>query len=488
MRNIFIRMNQGCARALTARRLRSRGLVLAGLLMLAPTLLLAQWKPPAEVPREEVVRMSEAVLSLPDIKLKESEDIVRVRVHDMDWDVGGMVFEPEDASRIPTGPDGRKIGIFMLHGGGGDHRELIPRARLVASKFGYKVVTMTYPGQLYFPDPSRRWPGDTINADGTFRMPYYTRDSVITHDQYEPRRVKGFNKYGTMILACAKPDTEFYARMSSWPVAFEESGKALMAKHLPASAYSIYIHGHSTGGPFSFMFTQRVPNIVGVVGIENSPFGYIMRVQMRNDGDSSGRTIGDLPFECLNIRTWRDRARYAGIEALMQQGPEALLELPVLMEKVLEQSEGGDSRPSIKAQTPIHFGSTHQLAQMARAAAKRLKLNAVETNRLIDKYVFYSREMWGDGVKPVPPVIFGVVLASGDHSPERYKSVTIPMYAAMDPPPKVSLVELKAGTHGYANAEPGLPLGVLPAIANIWHEAITNGYYLDYAKKWGGAK
>ena len=88
----------------------------------------------------------------------------------------------------------------------------------------------------------------------------------------------------------------------------------------------------------------------------------------------------------------------------MNEGPEALINLPVLMEKVLDSFEHGQPSPSIKAQTPVHFGSTHQLAQAARAASKRLKLNAEETQKMIDTYVFYSRELWGNGVKPVPPI------------------------------------------------------------------------------------
>ena len=448
--------------------------------------LAAQWNPPPVVPREEIIQTSQAVLGMPDIPIQEREDIIRIRALEMDWDVGGMIFEPDDLSRIPIGPDGRKVGIFMIHGGGGDHRGLIPRARLLASKFGIKVVTMTYPGQLYLLDPSRNWPGSTIKPDGSVRTPLWTRETVTPRDHYEVVEDKSFPKYGTMILACAKEGTEFYDRMASWPAAFEETGKALMAKHLPADEFSIYISGHSTGGPFSFMLSQRVPNVVGVVGMENTPFGYIMRVQMRSDGDPGGRTIGDLPFECLNIRTWRDRARYAGLEALMNEGPEALLHLPVLMENILDSFEDGQPSPSIKAQTPVHFGSTHQLAQAARAAAKRLNLNAEETRKLIDQYVFYSRELWGDGVKPVPPVIFGIALASGDHTPERYKAVTLPMYAAMDPPPKVRLVEFKAGTHGYSNPEPDLPMGVMPAVAKLWYDAIMNGYYLDYALSWRG--
>jgi hypothetical protein len=465
--------------------------LMAACLAGAPSSGLAQWKPegwepPKVVPREEIVKASQEFLGMPDIKIKESEEILRIRAAEMDWDVGGMVFQPEDPAKIPLGPDGKKIGIFIIHGGASDHTDTAPAARLLSQKFGIKVVTMTYPGQLYLLDKSREWPGKTINPDGSVRTPLWTKETVTPRSDYEVVEDKDFPKFGTMILACAKPGTEFYDRMASWPMAFEETGRALMSKHLPASEYSIYIHGHSTGGPFSFMFTQRIPNVVGVVGIENSPFGYISRIQMRNDGGPNGKNLGDLPFECLHIRTWRDAARYAGIEALETQGPEALLNLPILMEKVLAGSEKGQPSPSIKAQGPVHYGSTHQLAQMARATATRLKLNPDERKKLIDRYVFYSRDMWGDGVKPVPPIIFGVVLTSGDHTPQRYREMTLPMYAAMDPPPKVRLVEFKAGTHGYARPEPDLPVGTFPAVAKLWYDAIKNGYYLDYSKKWNG--
>jgi hypothetical protein len=123
---------------------------------------------------------------------------------------------------------------------------------------------------------------------------------------------------------------------------------------------------------------------------------------------------------------------------------------------------------------------------MARATAKRLKLDAAERKKLIDRFVFYSHDMWGDDVKPVPPVLFGVVLTSGDHTPQRYRELTLPMYAAMDPPPKVRLIEFKAGTHGYDNAEPDLPVGTFPAVAMLWRDAIMKGYYLDYARNWYG--
>ena len=449
-------------------------------LLLAASAAWAQWQPPTELSREEMVQISERVLNRSDIAYKAQEDIFRFRALELEWEAGGMVYEPEDPSRIPTGPDGKKIGYFLIHGGAGDHRSKDAEARFLVSKYGVKVVTMTYPGRLYLNDPSREWPGDTIQADGSVRTPIWHRERPITRDQYEVREDKSLQaKYGTLTLACGKEGTEFYNRMAGWPAAFEAAGKDLMRRNLPPEEYSIYIHGHSTGGPFSFMFTQRVENIAGVIGMESSPFGYIFRIQTRSSGNPTGKQYGDLPFNCLHVRTWRDTARYAGPEALMQEGPEALMELPTLIEEVFESWERAKSRPNFKAEGPIHFGSVHQLSQAARATAKRLELPVEETQELIEQYVGYSRELRGLNVKPVPPVIFGVALASADHMAERYRQVTLPMFAAMDPPPKVRLVEFKAGTHGYSRPEPDLPMGTFPAVAETWWEAIQNGYYMQ---------
>lgn len=460
--------------------------VVAILPLLALPQLYGQWEPPAEVSMEEIKAASQELLARPDIPLKAGEDIFRTEAVGMEWDVGGMVYEPEDPARIPTDPNGRKIGVFLIHGGSGDHRSKDSVARFLVHKFGYKVVTMSYPGRIFLLDPSRDWPGGTIHEDGSVRTPIWNKDKLITPDQYEIVKDDSLkDKYGVLTLACAKEGTEFYNRMAGWEAAFEKTGKEMMKRHFPPAEYSIYIHGHSTGGPFSFMLTQRVPNIVGVIGMENSPFGYIFRVQTRSSGNPTGKQYGDLPFNCLHIRTWRDTARYAGPEALMLEGPEALMQLPTLMDEVFESWEKRKRQPNFKAEGPVHFGSTHQLSEAARATAKRLKLGPDETQELIEQYIGYSRELRGLNVKPVPPVIFGISQSSADHRYERYMAVTMPMFAAMDPPPTVHVVQFKGGTHGYSSPGPGLPMGVFPAVAKIWNEAITNGYYEEYAKKWG---
>lgn len=441
--------------------------------------LMAQWEPPTELSREEIIETSEKILALPDIPLNTREDIFRINVLRLEWDVGGMVYEPKDVSKIPDGADGKKVGVFMLHGGNSDHRALDPAARLLAAKFGFKVVAMTYPGHLYLLDPSRDWPGDTIKPDGSVRTPIWNKDKPITKDQYEVVEDRSMRpKYGTITLACAKEGTEFHARITGNSMAFEETGKALLQRHFPPDEYSVYIHGHSTGGPHAYMLTQRVENIMGVLGIETSPFGYIYRVQSRPSGNPHGKTQGELPFNCLKIDTWRGRARYSGPEALKREGPEALMRLPMLMEEVYERWENRKTYANFKAVHLVHFGGVRELAKSARATAKRLDLSTDRAEELVEHYIGYTRELSGPDVKPVPPIMWSMTSASAGHEYETYRRITLPMYAAMDPPPKIRLVPLDAGIHGYTSPEPDLPMGPFPAVGKLWRDAIMNGYYV----------
>ena len=96
---------------------------------------------------------------------------------------------------------------------------------------------------------------------------------------------------------------------------------------------------------------------------------------------------------------------------------------------------------------------------------------------LVRHYKGYTRELSGKGVRPFPPTILGAAHSSRDHSPEIYREVILPMFAAMDPPPKVSWVPFGAGVHSYSRAEPDLPLGIAPAVAQLWYDAIMGGYY-----------
>ena len=440
----------------------------------------AQWELPSGFTKPELIEISQEVLAKPDIPITVNEDIFRISVLGMEWDVGGAVYEPVDPARIPVGKDGKKAGIFMIHGGGGDYRGKDSVSRLLARKFGFKVYSMSYPGTIYLLDPSRDWPGDLVKADGSLRTPIWNKDKLITRDQYDVVMDDSMRpKYGTITMACAKEGTEFYNRLAAHPMAFEEAGKEMMRRHFPVGEYSIYIHGHSTGGPYSFMFTQRVENIAGVVGMESSPYGSIYRLQSKRSGNPYGKTPGEVPFSCMSLFDWRLTAMYLGDEALMLEGPQALMRLPMLMEEVYEAYEKSKRFPRFKTEGPVHFGGLRELGRAARAAAKRLDMGPERTKQLVDHYVSYAREIRGPDVKPVPPIILGMTSASTSHTFENYRAVTLPTFAQMDPPPKVSLVPFEAGVHGYSKAQKDLPMGVFPATAKLWHDAIVNGYYTD---------
>jgi hypothetical protein len=52
------------------------------------------------------------------------------------------------------------------------------------------------------------------------------------------------------------------------------------------------------------------------------------------------------------------------------------------------------------------------------------------------------------------------------------------MFDSIDPAPKVRLTHFGAGVHTYNKAEPGLPLGIVPAAAELYHQGMTQGYFL----------
>ena len=95
----------------------------------------------------------------PTCRCKQTEDIFRIHALGLDWDMGVTVYEPADPAQIARGADGKKIGIFLLHGGSGDYKSMEPMAKLFAGKFGCKAVAMTFPGRLYLDDPSARLAG-----------------------------------------------------------------------------------------------------------------------------------------------------------------------------------------------------------------------------------------------------------------------------------------------------------------------------------------
>jgi hypothetical protein len=428
------------------------------------------WEPPDELSRDALVIKSDAMLGRPDLEIDETETIERIEALGLEWDVGAMVYAPRDPANCAIGCDGRRIGMFVLHGGSGDYQSMVRLCRLLAGKLGCTVVSMTYPGRLYLNDPSRNWPGDTIGADGQVRTPIWLRGEEITPDQYELIKDTSLRgRYGTRLLARARPGTIFYDRMASWPAAFEDAMKHFCRELLPGGRYSIYVHGHSTGGPFVHMLTQRVDNIVGVVGIENSPFANIYRAMIGYEWPG--------PFNDLAIRTWRDLARYKGAEVRSLEGEEGLMRLPWVMEEVFEAWDEVKDRPQFKAEYPMHYASKPGLTAAAQASAARLGLDDAGTDALVARYLGFCHELTGRDVKPVPPILLSICKHSRDHTAEAYAKSVVPMFAKIHPAPKVRVVKLGTGTHYYERAEEGLPMGLVAPVAELWFEAIMEGYY-----------
>jgi hypothetical protein len=424
------------------------------------------WEPPSFISREDVVKLHNEVAALPVIESRTREDIFYVEVLEMAWDIGVVLYEPVDSGKIAVGPDGKQIGVLLIHGGVSDYKSVECVARPLAEKFGFKVASLTYPGRFYLLDSSRDWPGDVENADGSARTPLWTRETRITKDQYEiVRDVSKRENYGTIISLAAKEGTEFYYRMAAWPAAFEAAVKETARRHFPEEHYSTYIHGHSTGGPFAMMATQRIANIAGVLGYGTSPFGY-MYPQISGDN-------WDFPFNLLRLRTWRDTARYL-YEGLKDKG----LGLPMMIELTFERWDKGKKRPNFKAEDFVHKNSTKALEAAARVSATRLKFSTRKTEALMQQYLGYTRELSGAGVKPVPPFlsIHGI---NDDTVTLARCQRSLPLFARLTPPPKVRCVSIGAGVHTWSYTEPpDLPQGIAPPVAKLWHDAIINGFYL----------
>ena len=155
------------------------------------------------------------------------------------------------------------------------------------------------------------------------------------------------------------------------------------------------------------------------------------------------------------------------------------MRLPWIIEDVMEDWEKTLGQPQFKAEYPLHYAADHALEAAARAAAKRLQMNEKDTSTLISHYLGYGRELNGENVKPVPPILLSICKHSRDHTEEVYENIVLPMFAAMKPSPKVRLTKLGTGSHHYEYPEEGLPEGLVAPIINVWHQAINKGYFLN---------
>ena len=80
-------------------------------------------------------------------------------------------------------------------------------------------------------------------------------------------------------------------RTADFLPAFEEGMIEANRRHFPEKDFSVYGQGHSTGGPFICMLSQRIPNMAGVCATEHSPFGYLCSGRDQWGGDM-GKIIG----------------------------------------------------------------------------------------------------------------------------------------------------------------------------------------------------
>ena len=424
----------------------------------------SSWEPPAVVTPAEVLALSQQVAALPDHPIHIREDIFRIHVLEMDWDIGAVIYEPQDGNKISTGADGKKVGVFLLHGGVSDFKSVERIAKILPAKFGIKVAAMTFPGRFYFSDPSRDWPGDVEYDDGSARTPLWSKETRITKDQYTiVQDTSKREDYGTLVSLSAKEGSEFFYRMAAWPVAFEEAVRETAGRQFPENAFSIYIHGHSTGGPFAMMASQRIANITGLLGYGSSPFGWMYPLVSGDDWE--------FPFNQLRLRTWRDTARYM-YEGMKEQG----IGLPMLIELTFERWEAAKKRPNFKAEDFIHKNSIKALEAAARVTAERLKLSGRESDALVQKYLGYTRELSGPGVKPVPDFLSIHGIDDDTVTLQRCQR-SLPLFAKLNPAPKVRAVSLGAGIHSWDWTDDKLPQGIVPPVAKLWHDAIMNGFF-----------
>src|SRR4029077_6427550 len=134
-----------------------------------------------------------------------------------------------------------------------------------------------------------------------------------------------------------------------------------------------------------------------------------------------------------------------GPEALGQEGPQALMRLPRLMEEGFDWWGKTKAHLQFKAEYVITHNIAGSLEAAARAAAARLNMPPAETAALVKHYLGFPYPRTGPGAKPVPPVLFCISKDSRDHSPEVYQEVVLPMFGKLDPAPKVHVTRWGAG-------------------------------------------
>jgi len=151
--------------------------------------------------------------------------------------------------------------------------------------------------------------------------------------------------------------------------------------------------------------------------------------------------------------------------------------LPMLIELTFERWKTAKKRPNFKAEDFVHKNSTKALEAAARVAAERLKLSHDETAKLVQRYLGYTRELSGPGIKPVPNFLSIHGINDDTVTLQRCER-SLPLFAKLDPAPKVKSISLGAGIHSWGWTSTQLPQGIVSPVAKLWHDAIMNGYFL----------
>jgi hypothetical protein len=250
--------------------------------------------------------------------------------------------------------------------------------------------------------------------------------------------------------------------------------KHICARHFPPHQWSIYVHGHSTGGPFVHTLMQRCENVRGLIGIENSPSGWMFNKMSGRDWPT--------PFNYVLVRDWRELARYRGAELALQEGEKPLFRLAQVMEEIFALWGTSKRFPQFKAENWYHNRTISCLTEGAQVAAKAQNFDKEETAALVDEYLDYGMPIQKHAVQPVPPLLHGICEYSRDHRPDKYELMRRE-YAKLRPAPKFDYVQLGTGVHSYWRAEDELPLGVCPAVVKIWDDAIMNGWFETAAQR-----
>ena len=93
-----------------------------------------------------------------------------------------------------------------------------------------------------------------------------------------------------------------------------------------------------------------------------------------------------------------------------------------------------------------------------------MKLSHQETDELVQRYLGYTRELSGPGVKPVPNFLSIHGVNDDTVTLERCER-SLPLFAKMNPAPKVRAVSLGAGIHSWGWTDEKLPQGIVPPVA-----------------------